>query len=59
MADIIVLRNRVRIALPDEANGFNDEGSVQLMATIKKVFANLRQRLATARQYATIAGAAK
>jgi hypothetical protein len=46
------LRKRMRIALPDEGNGLNDEGSDQFMDTIKKGVLEFRRRLDTNKRYA-------
>jgi len=46
------LRKRMRIALPDEKSGLNDEGSVQFMESIKQGVIQFRQRLVTHRRYA-------
>jgi hypothetical protein len=45
------LRKKMRIAMPDEKNGLNDEGSVQFMESIKQGVIQFRQRLVTNRQY--------
>lgn len=46
------LRKRMRIAMPDENNGLNDEGSVRFMKSIEQGVIEFRQRLVTDRQYA-------
>lgn len=46
------LRKKMRIALPDDGNGLNDEGSIQFMEGVKQGVLQFRQRLATNRQYA-------
>lgn len=45
------LRKKMRIALPDEGNGLNDEGSEPFMDAIKKGILKFRRRLATNKRY--------
>ena len=46
------LRKKMRIALPDQNNGLNDEGGVQFMEGIKQGVIRFHQRLATNKKYA-------
>jgi hypothetical protein len=46
------LRKKMRIALPDEGNGLNDEGNAPFMDAIKKGVLQFRRRLATNKRYA-------
>jgi hypothetical protein len=46
------LRKRMRIALPDDGNGLNDEGSDHFMNAIKKGVLEFRRRLDTDKRYA-------